>query len=261
MKKKSFQKILRLIILLVIFLGSGYALLVYSLRSPNLDKVTHKLGKEVALFYNRYYQKGEREILLEKIYPSPIDFTKLWERNKDIYAYIKIPGTKVDYPILRSNEKDEDYYLDVTPDNIHGLPGSIYTQMVNDPRFEDPLTIIYGHDMLDGSCFGGLQEYIDEKYMEEHKEIGIYLPDKVLRYEVLGEVVFDDRLLPAAYDVHSIDGMKAFMEDAYASLESENRWRDKTEIKTTDKILVLSTCIGPRPTHRRLIIARRVSSF
>lgn len=79
----------------------------------------------------------------------PVDFSVLQAENPDIYAWIRIADTPVDYPILQS-KVDDDYYMDHTVDDKEGLPGAIMTEYSYNPEpFEsDAVTVVYGHNML-----------------------------------------------------------------------------------------------------------------
>ena len=50
-------------------------------------------------------------VTTESLADNPIDFASLKETNDEIYAWINVPGTKVDYPILQSKESDDFYQL------------------------------------------------------------------------------------------------------------------------------------------------------
>ncbi len=142
----------------------------------------------------------------------PIDFEELWAVNSDVYAYIEIPGTKVSYPILQSVDGSVDY-LNTTLEKTEGLPGSIYTENVNSRDFHENNTIIYGHDMNDGSMFGSLHDYDDETFFRENSEILIYLPDEAIKYHVYAAVVFDDRYIPKSYNFDTLEDRTRFIED------------------------------------------------
>ena len=114
----------------------------------------------------------------EKTVEIPIDFSSLKEKNSEVYAWIRIPDTQVDYPILQ-RASDDLYYLDHTIDGAEGLPGSIYTQSLNSQDFSDKNTVIYGHNMRDETMFGGLKSYMDESYMKAHSQILIYTPEHI----------------------------------------------------------------------------------
>lgn len=192
----------------------------------------------------------------EETVPQKIDFQALWAINTDAYAFIEIPGTQVYYPVMQSSIQEENYYLNVTFEKVAGLPGSIFTQMINAKDFLDPITIIYGHDMLDGSYFGELKNYIDRAFFDTHREIYIYLPDRQLRYEIIAEVVFDDSYIPEILDIKNPASVPEFMNQIVAIPESQNQFAEGAIIQEEDKLIVLSTCIGDRPDHRRIIVAK-----
>ena len=79
----------------------------------------------------------------------PIDFSALQEKNPDIYAWVKIDGTTVDYPICQ-NFEDDNYYLTHTWERAEAADGAIFTQACNSKNFTDFNTVVYGHQM--GDC-------------------------------------------------------------------------------------------------------------
>ena len=110
----------------------------------------------------REQEEAEAREAAEKKSDAPhlentIDFETLQAENSDIYAWIQIPGTLVDYPILQ-HPTDDSYYLNHTPEGVSGLPGSIYTESVHPKDFSAPLTVIYGHNMRNDTMFGSLHD-------------------------------------------------------------------------------------------------------
>ena len=91
-----------------------------------------------------------------------IDFAALQEENSDVYAWIYVPGTNVDYPVLQHPE-DDTYYLEHNMDGSKGLPGCIYSESVNTKDFTDPNTVLYGHNMKNGSMFASLHNFEDQQ--------------------------------------------------------------------------------------------------
>ena len=163
--------------------------------------------------------------------------------NPDIYAWIEIPGTEVNYPIVQS-ASDREYYLDHTIEGAEGLPGSIYTENLNTTTFQDKNTVVYGHNMRDKSMFGGLKYYADSTHMEEHKQIYIYTPEHIYTYEVFGAVTYDDRHLLLSYDFNNTEDYQAFL-DSLAQMRNMNTYINKERpVTTEDRILTLSTCTG-----------------
>ncbi len=103
---------------------------------------------------------------------SGYDFEKLRETNGDIYAWITVPGTQIDYPVLQSDT--DNYYLEKNLDHTKGYPGCIYSNSCNSREFTDLLTVLYGHNMKNGSMFGSLHDYEQEEFFRENREIIIY---------------------------------------------------------------------------------------
>ena len=64
----------------------------------------------------------------------PIDFDALKERNPDVYAWITVPDTNIDYPILH-RDSDNSYYLNHTSDNEEKIEGAIFTEKLQQYRF------------------------------------------------------------------------------------------------------------------------------
>ena len=111
-----------------------------------------------------------RDVLAERGITIPeknIDWAELKSENPDIYAWIYIPGTNVDYPILQHPD-EKSYYLDHNIDGSEGYPGCIYTQNVNSKDWMDPNTVIYGHNMNDGSMFHDLHKFEDNAFFDEN---------------------------------------------------------------------------------------------
>ena len=63
----------------------------------------------------------------------------------------------------------------------------------NAKDFNDYITVLYGHNMRDGSMFAGLHQYEDRKYLEEHDELIIYMPDAILKYKIFAAYLTDNR--------------------------------------------------------------------
>ena len=191
----------------------------------------------------------------EKNVEIPVDFEELWKTNPDIYAWIEIPDTEINYPILQSVNDPEDYYLDHTVDRISGLPGSIYTRMDNAKDFSDTNTVIYGHNMKNGTMFKGLHKYEDAEYWTEHPYVYIYTPEHILTYEIFAAVTYSDELILSKYDFTTDQGLLDFVDSLKESRGMTDHWKDDVEILPQDKLITMSTCIANRPTNRFIVVA------
>ncbi len=183
-----------------------------------------------------------------------VDFSYLKELNPDIVAWIDIPNTEISYPILQSKEdKKEDYYLNHNVDGTVGYPASIYMQKTNSAKLTDPVTVLYGHNMKNGSMFAGLHEYKDAIYFDEHPEVYVYTPTERKHYRIFAVVNYDDRLILDAYDgFQTGDSLEAFYIE---SVKQATHVNYGVTVNEDSKLLVLSTCEKGQSEKRLLIEA------
>ena len=147
-----------------------------------------------------------------------IDFDALKAQNPDIYAWITVPGTGIDYPVLQKGDAADpydDYYLNHTLDLREG-------------------------------------EFEDQGFFEKNHQILIHLPDRTVRYEVFAAVDYSDELLPCAYDFSSPGEVRRYLVDVGSCA---GNFREDMEVSEEDKILTLSTCYSGRDDRRLLIEA------
>ena len=180
------------------------------------------------------------------IYCDPVyDFGQLHEQNEDIYAWIVVPGTQVDYPLLQS--ETDNYYLDYNLDHSKGYPGCIYTNQCNRKDFSDYNTVLYGHNMKNLSMFGSLKKYKTEDFYKDHQFFTIYTSECAYRYQIF-----------AYYDVPETDEVYTV---GFAPDETFQKFIDKMKQKSyddtgvnvtkDDHIMTLSTC---STTGKRFVV-------
>lgn len=188
-----------------------------------------------------------------------IDFDEQWEINEDVCAWIRIPGTHVDYPILRKGDAKslyDSYYLNVTIDGVEGLPGSIYIEPCNSSEFTDFNTVIYGHNMRVKTMFGDLHGYDNEEYFEEHPYAYIVTPNRSLVYRVASAVYFDDRHIMYTYDhFQEQEAREKYLEALNGNKDSRNKYQEDVPITADDRIITMSTCVGGENNRRFLVTA------
>ncbi len=197
-------------------------------------------------------------------YVSPIDFKALAELNEDIYAWLYIPTTGINHPILQSVVGTDEFYLTHTVDKQQDENGCLFTeQLYNDRAFLDPVTVIYGHRRRSGDMFGQLQKlYEAEGSLEQYPDVIVYTPDKELHYQVFGETEFSD--------MHILNHYRRFLEperltlflDELRSYHTMSRqFAEDVPITSEDRVLVLSTCLAHNDTQRFLVLAKLVAEI
>ena len=184
----------------------------------------------------------------------PVKFEELQAVNPDVYAWITVPGTDIDYPILQ-HASDNTYYLMHNIDGSYGYPGCIYTENMNSKDFTDNNTVIYGHNMKNGSMFAQLHKFEDPDFFKENREVLIYLPDEVLHYTIFAAHIYDDRHLLYSFDFADPDVYQKYLDSVFNIRDmSANIDKDMTVTKD-DQIITLVTCIGSQPNNRLLVQA------
>lgn len=185
----------------------------------------------------------------------PIDFEGLWQINPEIYAWIRIPDTNIDYPILQHADEDQAYYLTRDIYGETSSAGSIFTEYYNSMDFTDPNTILYGHNMKNGSMFHNVRYFADAEYFDEHDTMYIYLPDKILTYEIINCYEYDDRHLLGSFDFSDEEVYAEYLEEIMNPRSMYTMVREGIELSTEDRLVTLSTCVANKPNNRRLLQA------
>lgn len=185
---------------------------------------------------------------------NPVDFDALLKQNPDVCGWIVVEGTPINYPILRSGaDKTEDFYLDHDLTAREKKQGSIYIQRLNSADFSDANTLIYGHNMMNGSMFGTLKRFRDANFFNQNDDIAIYLPDRVLKYKICSAVLFDDRHILNSFNCNTARGMEAYINAITKPQTSVKNVRKGIELSLEDKLITLSTCTS-KDNERYLVI-------
>lgn len=184
----------------------------------------------------------------------PIDFEALQEKNPDVYAWITIPGTNIDYPVLQ-NEDDNSYYLEHAIDGTESPEGCIFTEKLNHKDFEDANTVIYGHNMKNGSMFRSLHNYRDKDFFDQNREIIIYTPDAVRHYKIFAAYFYDDRHILESFDFNDPWVYRQYLNQIFAVRDMNACIDRDIHVGVEDKIITLSTCYGTQQDVRFLVQA------
>ena len=188
----------------------------------------------------------------------PVDFAALQQRNPDVYAWIQIPNTAVDYPILQSST-DNAYYLNHTIDREEKREGAIFTENLNTKTFEDPNTVIYGHDMKNGSMFQSIHNYMDRSFFDTNRDITIYMPEQILHYKIFAAYLTDNKHLLMNYNFWNQEEYKQYLDSIFSKRDMNAFVDTSMEVTNEDKIITLSTCYAGISTQRYLVQAVLVS--
>lgn len=186
---------------------------------------------------------------------NPIDFNTLKDSNDEIYAWLIVPGTKVDHPVLQSREADDFYLRHNAMDKKYSASGAIYTQSMNNTDFSDRVTVIYGHNNYGDTFFTTLHNFEDEDTFNENEYFTIYQPHRKLTYQIISAFKYDDRHIMNSFNFLDDKIYSDFLEMIQNPTSANKNVRtdlDKT-ITTDDKIVILSTCVTNQKNNRYLV--------
>lgn len=209
----------------------------------------------------------------------PVDFETAQKAWPDAYAYMKIPGASNmairEGNFLVQRPGDDDYYLYRDLDGKDNKAGTLYTQAsYNGTDMSDPVTVIYGHNMRNGTMFGGLRNYADAMSFGDDAVVEVYQPGRKMTYRIFAAIPYDATNIMYYHDFTdeqvfndffaALD--KAAVDKSYTGSEHRNGFcpaigsvhvnRDDLPA-AGDKVLILSTCIGI-DEYRYLMMAKLV---
>lgn len=190
----------------------------------------------------------------EEVLPvNPINFDELQKINEDLYGWLKIPETVIDYPLAQSSNEDDNYYLHRDYKGNYDFAGTIYSQRHNTKYFAERVTVLYGHNMLDGSMFAGLHKFSDPEFFEKNDTMYVYIPGHVLTYKIFAAYDYDDRHIMNSFEFHKDEVYEQYLKDALNPHAANANVREGVELTVDDRILILSTCHDYNSSLRFLV--------
>ena len=192
---------------------------------------------------------------IESTITCPVDFSSLKSINSDIYAWIDVPGTDISYPVVQ-NSKDDTFYLDHNSNTDFDINGAIFTEHTyTSTSFDDPVTILYGHDMRSGEMFGCLQEnYTNKSFFDKNNEIIVYTPEKELHYKLFASTPYYSLHLLYYYDFKKSYIFDNFFDELYNYKTVNSIFSAEDKPKAGEKVIILSTCMDSGENKRYLVM-------
>lgn len=199
-------------------------------------------------------QEGQEEQEPEIPKPPQIDWPSLQNLNKEIIGWIQIEGTEISYPVVKGT--DNAYYLKHTFEKNANGAGAIFVDYTNSSDFQDCNTLIYGHNMKNGSMFGTLRKHFKDKESVPGKYIWICTPEKNYRYEI-----FSSHVVDASGDAYTLFSEPDEQFAAYVEkMVSQSVVDFGVPVGQEDKVITLSTCTGNDAT-RFIVQAKREGEY
>lgn len=177
-----------------------------------------------------------------------LDLASLTEVNPDVQGWISIPGTNISYPLVQG--ADNDYYLHNTWDHQPSYRGSVFMECRSSAALDDFNTIIYAHNLLDGTMFSQLHRYKNADFFRENPYVYIVNGSGAYRYRIFA--AYEVPTNASAYRLRFNEEQKqAFLDDSLRLSVHDAGVTPTTE----DQVLTLSTCTGVIRSNRWVIQA------
>lgn len=202
---------------------------------------------------------GEQEpstgIRYETARDASIDFEALQAENPDIFAWLYVPDTEIDAPVLQSAEAD-DFYESHNAWREKDEGGALYTELANLKDMCDFNTVIHGKASKDGSegLFADLYRFADPDFFERHEEVYLYLDGNLLTYTVFAAYERENTSLIRSYDFTYGSGCEKFLGDLYGSREMGKNLREGWEEVTPYHFLITLTARQGTEAEKQFVV-------
>ncbi len=197
--------------------------------------------------------EGGEEISLPTM-RNPINFDELLAVNTDIVGWLRIRALDISYPVVQA--EDNDFYLHRTFEKTDNFAGCLFVNCDNSRDLTDENTIVYGHNMKNGSMFGKLKKFNEPETFAISKYFWIFTPDLIYQYRIFSASVVSKTGL--TYQTAFTDEeFNEFVNRAFQNSVVENQ---DVSVTRDDRIVTLSTCTGDDST-RFVVMGKLVQKY
>ena len=180
--------------------------------------------------------------------PTLKDLKKL---NPDVKAWIQVPKTNIDYPVVQGQDDME--YINK---NVYGefeLSGAIFLSCLNKDDFSDPYNLVYGHNMKNGGMFADVADFTNKEYFETHQKGKLYLTDatRKIRFFACMKVTAADAKIyhPDGYRKENLKDLLDYIQ------ANAVQYRD-VNVADENSLIALSTCSEAETNGRVVLIGK-----
>lgn len=219
----------------------------------------------------------------DRVQPDPIvepkDMEATFAKYKDVYAWLDIPefktalGTSTDlsYPVVLDptdpGTKDSSY-IDHDLDGNTSKSGTIFGEsmkvgkVINSRDLNDPVTVLYGHNMANRTMFGGLQTFVSKMDFSKQHLVYMYQKDRRVTYQIVGGVQYDLSHIIYYHDfsdpTSGDEVFNNFFDQLWKETDSTTNLDKNNKPVAGDKVLILSVCKNGDSNHRYLIVCKMI---
>lgn len=186
------------------------------------------------------------------------EYAAVYEKNNDMVGWIRIEGTKIDYPVMQSKEW-VNFYLTRNFFKETSKHGAIYLDEMADMRIPSDNLTIYGHRMADGSMFATLHDYKSKKFYDEHSVVIFDTLSEHHTYKIFS-VFITTATLEDGFPYHEfVDGTEEEFSAYVAKCKELSLYDTGVDVACGDKLITLSTCEHAIEDGRLVVVAKRIT--
>ena len=242
-----------------VFLFCAYKLISYFWQEWRNESQNNDIASEVIVLSDEEEEQtaSDTSSAVEQGYkfapiPKSIDFTKLKAKNEDVAGWLFNQNGVINYPILKG--EDNDYYLNHTINKKKNVNGSIFMDYRNSFDFSDAVSIIYGHNMKNGTMFATIRRYRNQSYYDAYPSFYLYTEQGNYRLDV-----FSAYQTTVSDPVFTTDFNTEHTSELISHAFSKSLVKADVSVGNDDKIVVLSTCTGSSDSARFVVLCKLVS--
>lgn len=269
MKKIGFGKVvyvLGIILCVLCIVCSGTYLVQYHYNRMEENRLIEEIQERKEQQQEEVIEEPIEEYSSEEIVNEEkqilSEYKSLYEENNDLYGWIKIEDTVIDYPVMFTPE-DPNFYENR---NWNKEVCNVGTTIFIDGRTADDSEniIVYGHNMRDFSMFGSLKYYKDKEYYEEHKYIEFDTIYEKATYEIIAvskaKIYYNEE--PSSDEYLFYMNIELDSEDEFDEYINNMKSNSEYDIEATaqygDQLITLCTCDKYTTDGRLLVVAKKI---
>ncbi len=189
-----------------------------------------------------------------------VNWDELRAINPDIVAWIYVPGTKINYPVVQTDNNETYLHTSFAGETGWlGSAGSIFLDYRNNPELLDRNSAIYGHYMNDGSMFGAFSNMTNDESFNEHRDVFLLTPQGNYRLKTFSCILTtgDDTLVRTTFG--SEEEYRAYVQELF-DRSAVKQAGDQLSVDDVQQTFMFSTCEYSQTNGRAVICAAVVET-
>lgn len=227
---KHYKKIILTIIFwifIVIMLISGIKIFKWTKENKESNEILDEVKNTISIDEN-----------IDNVEKYNVNFEKLKQTNSDTIAWIKVNGTNIEYPVVKTTNND--FYMTHTFDKKNNSAGWVFMDYENKFDGTDNNLVIYAHNRRDGSMFGTLKNILTEEWQSniDNFKITFITENEKSEYQVFSVYTIESEDYYITTNFETDNKFQKFID----TIKSRSIKDFDVNISTEDHILTLSTC-------------------